>query len=137
MANIELKRGQKAQVDITFKNPAGDTVNFSSDHSATLTIRKKSVSGSVEGEIVDSLNSGTGGNPATGNNRITFVHGPTQDPATTDNIQLKWSTANATALPNETLTVFGDLKIKKTSGDDSGEVIHSFRLTFDIIPEII
>lgn len=137
MANIELKRGQKAQVDITFKNPAGDTVNFSSDHSATLIIRKKSVSGSVEGEIVDSLNSGTGGNPATGNNRITFVHGPTQDPATTDNIQLKWSTANATALPNETLTVFGDLKIKKTSGDDSGEVIHSFRLTFDIIPEII
>ena len=137
MANIELKRGQKAQVDITFKNPAGDTVNFSSDHSATLTIRKKSVSGSVEGEIVDSLNSGTSGNPATGNNRITFVHGPSQSPATTDNIQLKWSTANATALPNETLTVFGDLKIKKTSGDDSGEVIHSFRLTFDIIPEII
>ena len=107
MANIELKRGQKAQVDITFKNSAGDTVDFSSDYSATLTIRKKSVSGSVEGEVVDSLNSGTGGNPATGNNRITFVYGPTQSPATTDNIQLKWSTANATALPNETLTVFG------------------------------
>ena len=137
MANIELKRGQKAQVDITVKNSAGDTVDFSSGHSATLTIRKKSVSGSVEGEVVDSLNSGTDGSPATGNNRITFVHGPTQNTATTDNIQLKWSTANATALPNETLTVFGDLKIKKTSGSDSGEVIHSFRLTFDIIPEII
>ena len=132
MANIELKRGQKAQVDITFKNAADQTVNFSTGgHSATLTIRKKSSSGSVDGEVIDFLNS-TSGLPATGDNRITFVHGPSQSPATTDNIQLKWSTVNATALPNETLTVFGDLKIVQ-----SNETIHSFRLTFDIIPEII
>jgi hypothetical protein len=132
MANIELKRGQKAQVDITFKNSADQTVNFSTGgYSATLTIRKKSSSGSVDGEVIDFLNS-TSGLPATGDNRITFVHGPSQSPATTDNIQLKWSTVNATALPNETLTVFGDLKIVQ-----SNETIHSFRLTFDIIPEII
>ena len=131
MANIELKRGQKAQVDITFKNSADQTVNFSSGYTATLTIRKKSSSGSVDGEVIDFLNS-TSGQPSTGDNRITFVHGPSQSPATTDNIQLKWSTVNATALPNETLTVFGDLKIVQ-----SNETIHSFRLTFDIIPEII
>jgi len=132
MANIELKRGQKAQVDITFK-ASGETnaFNFSSNHSATLTIRKKSSSGSVDGEVVDFLNSGSG-LPATGDSRITFTHanaGP--------NIQLLWSTAQANVLPNETLTVFGDLKIKKTANPNDGEIIHSFRLTFDIVPEII
>ena len=129
MANIELKRGQKAQVDITFKNSADQTVNFSSGHTATLTLRKKSASGSVEGDEIDFLKSANSGEGA---NRITFVHGPSASPATTDNIQLKWSTAQATNLPNESLTVFGDLKIVQ-----SNEVIHSFRLTFDIIPEII
>jgi hypothetical protein len=127
MANIELKRGQKAQVDITFKE-SGQTnaKNFSSGYSATLAIRKKSSSGSVESEEVDFLSSASSG---LGANRITFTHanaGP--------NIQLLWSTAQANSLPNETLTVFGDLKIKQTS---DSEIIHSFRLTFDIVPEII
>ena len=125
MANIELKRGQKAQVDITYK-ASGETnaFNFSSGYSGTLTIRKKSSSGSVEGDEIDFLSSASSGSGA---NRITFTHdnaGP--------NIQLLWSTAQANVLPNETLTVFGDLKIVQ-----SNEVIHSFRLTFDIIPEII
>jgi guanyl-specific ribonuclease Sa len=128
MANIELKRGQKAQVDITFKNSAGTTVNFSSNHTASLTLRKDSASGSVTGEEVDSL--------TTTNNRITLVHGPSASPATTDNIQLKWSTVQASALPNEALTLIGDLKITDTQPNPD-EVIHSFRLTFDIIPEII
>lgn len=128
MANIELKRGQKAQVDITFKNSAGTTVNFSSNHTASLTLRKDSASGSVTGEEVDSL--------TTANNRITLVHGPSASPATTDNIQLKWSTVQASALPNEALTLIGDLKITDTQPNPD-EVIHSFRLTFDIIPEII
>ena len=128
MANIELKRGQKAQVDITFKNSAGTVVNFSSNHTATLTLRKDSASGSVTGEEVDSL--------TTANSRITLVHGPSASPATTDNIQLKWSTVQASALPNEALTLIGDLKITDTQPNPD-EVIHSFRLTFDIIPEII
>lgn len=129
MANIELKRGQKAQVDITFKESGqSNAKNFSSGHSATLTIRRKSSSGSVEGEEVDFLSSSTSGSGA---NRITFVYnsnGP--------NIQLKWSTVQSNALPNETITVFGDLKITDTAPTPD-EVIHSFRLTFDIIPEII
>jgi len=128
MANIELKRGQKAQVDITFKNSAGTVVNFSSNHTASLTLRKDSASGSVTGEEVDSL--------TTANSRITLVHGPSASPATTDNIQLKWSTVQASALPNEALTLIGDLKITDTQPNPD-EVIHSFRLTFDIIPEII
>lgn len=128
MANIELKRGQKAQVDITFKNSAGTTVNFSSGFTASLTLRKDSASGSVTGEEVDSL--------TTANSRITLIHGPSASPATTDNIQLKWSTVQASALPNEALTLIGDLKITDTQPNPD-EVIHSFRLTFDIIPEII
>ena len=120
MANIELKRGQKAQVDITFKE-AGQTnaKDFSSGFTATLVLRRKSSGGSVEGDVIDKLTSS--------GNRIAFTHanaGP--------NIQLKWSTLEAAALPNENLTIFGDLKIV-----ESNEVVHSFRLTFDIIPEII
>ncbi len=127
MANIELKRGQKAQVDITFKESGEDNAkNFSSGFSATLAIRKKSSSGSVEGDEVDFLSSATTGE---GKNRITFAYN-----AAGPNIQLKWSTAQANALPNETLTIFGDLKIKQSSDN---EIVHSFRLTFDIIPEII
>jgi len=129
MANIELKRGQKAQVDITFKESGqSNAKDFSSGHSATLAIRKKSSSGSVEGDEVDFLSSASSG---AGANRITFTYnsaGP--------NIQLKWSTVQSNALPNETITVFGDLKITDTAPNPD-EVVHSFRLTFDIIPEII
>ena len=37
-------------------------------------------------------------------------------------------------VPIDTVTVFGDLKIKQSS---DSEIVHSFRLTFDVIPEII
>jgi hypothetical protein len=130
MANIELKRGQKAQVDITFKNSAGTVVNFSSNHTATLTLRKDSASGSVDGDVVDFLNSETG-TPSSGDNRITFTYA-----SSGPNIQLLWSTVQASALPNEALTLIGDLKITDTQPNPD-EVVHSFRLTFDIIPEII
>ena len=123
MANIELKRGQKAQVDITFKNSAGTVVNFSSGFTASLTLRKDAANGSISGEEIDSL--------TTANNRITLVYS-----SSGPNIQLKWSTVQASALPNEALTLIGDLKITDTQPNPD-EVIHSFRLTFDIIPEII
>tara|TARA_R100001230_G_C5535903_1_gene68266 strand:+ start:217 stop:588 length:372 start_codon:yes stop_codon:yes gene_type:complete len=123
MANIELKRGQKAQVDITFKNSAGTVVNFSSGFTASLTLRKDAANGSISGEEIDSL--------TTANSRITLVHS-----SSGPNIQLKWSTLQASALPNEALTLIGDLKITDTQPNPD-EVIHSFRLTFDIIPEII
>tara|TARA_R100000995_G_C3468910_1_gene117226 strand:+ start:870 stop:1241 length:372 start_codon:yes stop_codon:yes gene_type:complete len=123
MANIELKRGQKAQVDITFKNSAGTVVNFSSGFTASLTLRKDAANGSISGEEIDSL--------TTANSRITLVYS-----SSGPNIQLKWSTVQASALPNEALTLIGDLKITDTQPNPD-EVIHSFRLTFDIIPEII
>ena len=121
MANIQLKRGQETQVDVTYI-ATGDTnaFNFSSGYTASLVIRHKAGK-SFEGSIVDTLTSAAG--------RVTFSHanpGP--------NIQLKWSTAQSAALPNEATTVFGDLKITKTS---ESEVKHSFRLAFDILPEII
>ena len=53
------------------------------------------------------------------------------------NIQLTWSTAQASLLPNEDVTVHGDLKIFTLS--DAGvreQTAHHIRLTFDIKTEI-
>jgi len=44
---------------------------------------------------------------------------------------LFWNTAQSAALPNEEITVAGDVKITQGS-----EVVYSIRLLFDIIPEI-
>ena len=135
MANIQLKRGQKTQVDVEYKLAgASSGANLgASSYDAELVIKRKR--GSVyDGQTVDILRFGAS-DPADSDkdSRITFVHGPSQSPATTDNIQLLWSTAQSAALPNELITVGGDLKIS-TSG---GEVIYHIRLLFDIIPEII
>ena len=134
MANIQLKRGQKTQVDVEYKL-AGvtNTPNLgTSSYDAELVIKRKR--GAVyDGQTLDILRFGAS-SPADSakDSRITFVHGPTQSPATTDNIQLLWSTAQSASLPNEEITVAGDLKISSGS-----EVIYSIRLVFDIIPEII
>ena len=135
MANIQIKRGQKTQVDVEYKLAGqSSAVNLStSSYDAELVIRRKR--GSLyDGQLIDTLRFGAS-SPADSDkdSRITFVHGPSQSPATTDNIQLIWSTAQSAALPNEEITVAGDLKIS-TSG---GEVIYSINLVFDIIPEII
>lgn len=136
MANIQIKRGQKTQVDVEYKL-AGvtPTPNLgTSAYDAELVIRRKR--GSLyDGQLIDTLRFGAS-SPADSDKdgRITFAYGPDVTPvATTDNIQLFWSTAQAVALPNEEITVAGDLKIL-TSG---GEVIYSINLVFDIIPEII
>ena len=135
MANIELKRGHQTQVNVSYI-PTGSsyTTNFNSSSSAytgTLVIRRKA-GNSYNGPLVDSLASSTSGNNAdsAGAYRIRFPAVGGDD--TSVNITLHWSTAQAEALPNEEVTVYGDLKIFS-----SNETIHSFRLTFDIVPEII
>ena len=120
MANVQLKRGQQTQVDVTFIAD-GDTnaFNFSSGYTASLVIRRKA-GNSFNGELIDTLTNV--------NSRITFTY-----TAAGPNIQLLWNTAQAGALPNEATTVYGDLKVTLTSGS---QVKHSFRIPFDIVPEI-
>ena len=126
MANIQLQRGQQQQVDVTFKlSGVTNSADLSSNKSAQLVIRR-----SLTGAIIDTL-TGVAGNS---NLRIILGAGGGAD---IPNINLKWSTADATKLPNESLTVIGDLKIADDSTFASGEVIHHIRLTFDIIPEVV
>ena len=136
MANIEIKRGQQTQVDITYI-PSGSSysTNFYTDdarYTASLVIRRKA-GNSFNGELIDSFTSETSGSNQHSDGRIRFPNiGGT---STNSNIMLRWETADADKLPNETTTVYGDLKITDTDSNPD-EVIHSFRLTFDIIPEI-
>lgn len=121
MANIQLQRGQQQQIDVTLKDSGGGVVDLSSGKSAKLVIRR-----SLTGAIIDTL-TGVSGNT---NLRILLN-------AAAANINLKWSTAEATKLPNESVTVIGDIKISNNSTFASGEIIHHIRLTFDITPEIV
>jgi len=137
MANIEIKRGQQTQVDITY-TPTGSSyaTNFytsDAQYTASLVIRKKSGT-SVTGDVIDTLTSNTSGSAQHTSGRIRFPN--IGSSSTSSNIMLRWETADAVKLPNETITVYGDLKITNTD-EDPDEVIHSFRLTFDIIPEIV
>ena len=137
MANIEIKRGQQTQVDVTFVPSGGSySTNFytsDSQYTATLVIRRK-VGNSFNGDLIDSLSSVTSGSTQNTAGRIRFPN--IGNTSTAANISLHWTTVQADALPNEAITVFGDLKITNTD-ETPDEVIHSFRLTFDIIPEII
>lgn len=137
MANIEIKRGQQTQVDLKY-TPSGSSHTFNfyttdSRYTATLKIRRK-VGTSVTDDLIDTLNSVTSGSTQNTAGRIRFPN--VGSSSTASNIMLRWETANSVALPNEAITVFGDLKIKDTD-QNPDEVIHSFRLTFDILPEII
>ena len=126
MANIQLQRGQQQQVDVTFKlSGQTDSADLSSNKSAKLVIRR-----SLTGAIIDTL---TG---VAGNSNLRIILGAGGG-ATIPNINLKWSTADAAKLPNESVTVIGDLKIADDSTFASGEIIHHIRLTFDIIPEVV
>ena len=156
MANIEIKRGRQTQVDVSY-TPSGQdyTKNFFNStligsgsslvfkHTASLVIRRK-VGDSVDGEVIDTLEtvnkdgSNTSSSIQTSTGRIRFPNvGST---STNPNITLHWDTDDSDLLPNENITVVGDLKINDNgslfaSSDD--QIIHSFRLTFDIIPEIV
>tara|TARA_R110002110_G_scaffold114159_1_gene283112 strand:- start:252 stop:650 length:399 start_codon:yes stop_codon:yes gene_type:complete len=130
MANIQIQRGQQQQVDVTYKLAGVATaLDLSSGYDAELVIRRRR-GDSYMGQVIDTLRfGGTSGTAIPeADSRITFTYasaGP--------NIQLKWNTAQATLLPNEAITVYGDLKITLNS---SSEIVHHVRLTFDILPEI-
>jgi len=137
MANIEIKRGQQTQVDITYI-PSGSSyaTNFytsDAQYTASLVVRRKA-GNSFAGELIDTLASNTSGSAQHTSGRIRFPN--IGSSSTASNIMLRWETAESAALPNETTTVYGDLKITNTD-ENPDEVIHSFRLTFDIVPEIV
>ena len=157
MANIEIKRGQQTQVDIKYI-PSGETYtkNFFNAttlgstpkkfrHKASLVLRRKT-NNSVQGEVVDTLTttdtaaSASSSDLQSTSGRIRFPNVGASNSANA-NIPLHFDTADSDALPNEAITIFGDLKITDIAPDgaegDTDEVINSFRLTFDIIPEII
>ena len=140
MATTLLKRGRATTLNIKLKPAVVDnagvvtnpyTKDFSSNYSATLIIRRKA-GNSYSGPLIDTL---TSANSGTGANRITF---PSLTGATTteNNVVVKWLTADADVLPNESTTVYGDLKILNTATNPDS-VEHSTRLTFEIVPEII
>ena len=144
MANIQLKRGQKTTVDVTYiLSGQTNAFNFTSQtyYTAKLYIRRKT-GDSYGGILVDTLTTtgqatdhnsiDNGSGLHGGNGRITFVN---PGNTATKNIQLHWNTAQSSALPNETVTVYGDLKIFGESSDYT-QCIHSIRLTFDIVQEI-
>jgi len=144
MANIQLQRGQQQAIEVTFKLANGDIPNFDSStnggtaYDAEIVIRKKR-GDSFMGQIIDTLRHGSTGPPEGGvaeaDSRITFQGtggGAATNLSSGKNIILNWNTAQAILLPNESVTVFGDLKITNASN----EVVHHIRLTFDILPEI-
>ena len=142
MANIQLQRGQQQAIEVTFKLANGDIPNFDSStnggtaYDAEIVIRKKR-GDSFMGQIIDTLRHGatdTGG-VVEADSRITFQGtggGAAANLSSGKNIILNWNTAQAILLPNESVTVFGDLKITNASN----EVVHHIRLAFDVLPEI-
>ena len=135
MADITLKVGQSSTHDLKLR-PADATQAdgialyvkpFASGYTASMVIRRKA-GNSFNGPLIDTLSSET--SPS----RINLlISSSTSLPAAGPNIQLVWTTADSLALPNETATVYGTLKIKKTS---TSQVEHSRRISFEIKPEI-
>ena len=109
---------------------------FTSDKqfTARLVLRRK-IGNSFNGPVVDTLTTTTSNSESQSDGgRIRFPNiGST---SSLPNIVLYWSGAESTALPNEDVTVFGDLQITDTAVATT-EAIHSIRLRFDIKAEII
>lgn len=129
MANIQLQRGQQQNVDVTYKLAGNVAINFNENgpFDAELVLRKKR-GDNYMGQIIDVLRQGaTSPSASETDGRIEFLSGGADNP----NIRLKWNTSQATLLPNESITVYGDLKITS-----SNETVHHIRLAFDILPEI-
>jgi hypothetical protein len=133
MANIQLQRGQQQNVDVTYKLSGDVAINFNENgpFDAELVIRKKR-GDNYMGQIIDVLRQGaTSPASSEADSRIDFLSGGASNP----NIRLKWDTAQASLLPNEAITVYGDLKITNLAVNPN-QVVHHIRLTFDIVPEI-
>ena len=157
MANIPIKRGQQTLVELKFTPPGetytknffnATTLGSGTDkkfrHKASLVLRRKTNS-SVQGELIDTLSTvdtvqAASSDLQSTSGRIRFPNVGASN-TTNANITLHFDTADSKLLPNEKITIFGDLKITDVAPDGNeataDEVINSFRLTFDIIPEII
>tara|TARA_R110002020_G_scaffold14699_2_gene52194 strand:- start:150 stop:560 length:411 start_codon:yes stop_codon:yes gene_type:complete len=135
MANIQLQRGQKQTVDVTFKDSGGSVVNLApsdgTTYDAELVLRQKEKN-KFTGPVVDVLRFGDSSPArASADGRISFA-------SVAPNVVLNWSTAQSNLLPNLSQTIAGDLKITQSSaGVLQNEVLHHINLKFDIIPEII
>jgi hypothetical protein len=113
--------------------PSKNFFTSNKQFTARLVLRRK-IGNSFNGPVVDTLTTTTTSDPQSDAGRIRFPNiGST---SSLPNIVLYWSGAEATALPNEDVTVFGDLQITDTAVA-STEAIHSIRLRFDIKAEII
>jgi len=119
--------------DETAVVPSKNFFTSNKQFTARLVLRRK-IGNSFNGPVVDTLTTTTTSDPQSDAGRIRFPNiGST---SSLPNIVLYWSGAEATALPNEDVTVFGDLQITDTAVA-STEAIHSIRLRFDIKAEII
>ena len=120
--------------DETAVVPSKNFFTSNKQFTARLVLRRK-IGNSFNGPEVDVLTTTTSGSEAqSSHGRIRFPNiGST---SSLPNIVLYWSGAESTALPNEDVTVFGDLQITDTAVA-STEAIHSIRLRFDIKAEII
>ena len=99
-----------------------------------LVLRRK-IGNSFNGPIIDTLKSNTTGADQNTTGRIRFPN--IGDTSSLPNIVLYWSGAEASALPNEDVSVYGDLQIIDSDVHATTETIHSIRLRFDIKAEII
>tara|TARA_Y100000401_G_C8309319_1_gene218815 strand:+ start:554 stop:940 length:387 start_codon:yes stop_codon:yes gene_type:complete len=124
---INIKRGLKQEIGLrVYELVSGNkvSVDFTSGYTASMKIVKRSGRThdiAYEGDAVDTLTSAA--------NRITFLY---TNADTNPNVKLLWNTAQASALPNENVDVFGDLKIF----DSSSECVYSIRFKFEIEQEI-
>ena len=110
----------------------------------TLVLRRK-IGNSFNGPIIDTLKSNTSGTDQNSTGRIRFPN--IGDTSSLPNIVLYWSGTEASALPNEDVSVYGDLQIVDATVNTTTvggqtvagttEAIHSIRLRFDIKAEII
>ena len=99
-----------------------------------LVLRRK-IGNSFNGPIIDTLKSNISGDDQNGSGRIRFPN--IGDTSSLPNIVLYWSGTEASALPNEDVSVYGDLQIIDSDVHATTETIHSIRLRFDIKAEII
>jgi len=99
-----------------------------------LVLRRK-IGNSFNGPIIDTLKSNISGDDQNGSGRIRFPN--IGDTSSLPNIVLYWSGTEASALPNEDVSVYGDLQIIDSGVHATTETIHSIRLRFDIKAEII
>jgi hypothetical protein len=137
MANIQIKRGQETTVDVIYI-PTGSSYStpyYTNDarYTATLKLRRKNGT-SVTDDLIDTLASNTSGTGQNTSGRIRFPD--IGNTSALRNIQILWTTAESVALPNEAVTMQGDLKITDTDATPDA-VIESFRFIFDIVPEIL